>query len=130
MSRGRLILTQLLLILLVALLLMWIATWQRQRHQFALGEAALANGSLRQAATCYETAIRFTTPGSSVIDRSATRLIAIAERFEAAGEPQQALITYQGLRSALYAVRGLRQPGARWIAVADSRIARLSSPAH
>jgi hypothetical protein len=118
---------QALLILFVALLLIWLATWQRQRQQFALGEAALANGSLRQAATSYETAIRFNTPGSTVMDRSAQRLVEIAERYEAAKEPQQALITYQGLRSALYSIRWLRQPGASWIRLADSRIATLAT---
>jgi hypothetical protein len=66
-------------------------------------------------------------PWSPTVERSAERIWGLAEAAEKHHNPEQAVIAYRSLRSAFYAVRWLRQPGAAWISRCDSRIAALVS---
>jgi hypothetical protein len=114
-----------LVIAVVAIVLVWGNTWQRQRTQFQRGEAALAAGNYIAAIAGYESAIHMYTPGSSTVERSAEKLWALAEAFERGGDPTRALVAYRYLRSSFYAVRGLTTPGREWIARCDDKIALL-----
>src|SRR6266567_2177812 len=114
-----------LVIAVVAIVLVWGNTWQRQRTQFQRGEAALAAGNYIAAIAGYESAIHMYTPGSSTVERSAEQLWAIGEAFERSGDPTRALVAYRSLRSSFYAVRGLNTPGKEWIARCDGKISLL-----
>jgi len=114
-----------LVIAVVAIVLVWGNTWQRQRTQFQRGEAALAAGNYIAAIAGYESAIHMYTPGSSTVERSAEQLWALGEAFERKNDPTRALIAYRSLRSSFYAVRGLTTPGKEWIARCDDKIALL-----
>ncbi len=114
-----------LVIAVVAILLVWGNTWQRQRTQFQRGEAALAAGNYIAAIAGYESAIHMYTPGSSMVERSAEQLWTIGEAFERGGDPTRALVAYRSLRSSFYAVRGLTTPGKEWIARCDDKISAL-----
>jgi len=114
-----------LVIAVVAIVLVWGNTWQRQRTQFQRGEAALAAGNYIAAIAGYESAIHMYTPGSAVVERSAEQLWALSEAFERSSDPTRALVAYRSLRSSFYAVRGLNSPGKAWIARCDGKIALL-----
>ncbi len=114
-----------LVIAVVAIVLVWGNTWQRQRTQFQRGEAALAAGNYIAAIAGYESAIHMYTPGSSTVERSAEQLWAIGEAFERGGDTTRALVAYRSLRSSFYAVRGINSPGKEWIARCDGKIALL-----
>ena len=114
-----------LVIAVVAIVLVWGNTWQRQRTQFQRGAAALAAGNYIAAIAGYESAIHMYTPGSSTVERSAEQLWAIGEAFERSGDPTRALVAYRSLRSSFYAVRGLTTPGKEWIARCDGKISAL-----
>ena len=114
-----------LVIAVVAIVLVWGNTWQRQRTQFQRGEGALAAGNYIAAIAGYESAIHMYTPGSSTVERSAEQLWAIGEAFERGGDTTRALVAYRSLRSSFYAVRGINSPGKEWIARCDGKIALL-----
>ena len=114
-----------LVIAVVAIVLVWGNTWQRQRVQFQRGEAAMATGNYIAAIAGYESAIHMYTPGSSTVERSAERLLALGEAFERKSDSTRALVAYRSLRSSFYAVRGLDSPGTAWIARCDDKIAAL-----
>lgn len=114
-----------LVIAVVAILLVWGNTWQRQRTQFHRGEAARAAGNYIAAIAGYESAIHMYTPGSSMVERSAEQLWALGEAFERRSDPTRALVAYRSLRSSFYAVRGPNTPGKEWIARCDVKIALL-----
>lgn len=115
-----------LVIAVIAILLVWGNTWNRQRTQFDRGEAALAGGDYIAAIAGYESAIHMYTPGSSLVERAAARLWRMGEGFERAGDATRALIAYRALRSSFYAVHGLHTPGMGWIAMCDDKIALLA----
>jgi hypothetical protein len=112
-------------IAVIALLLIWAVTWQRQQAQFRRGESALAAGNYMLAIAGFEAAIHMYTPGSSTVKLAAERLWALGEGFEKTGDTTRALLAYRSLRSSFYAVHGLTTPGQDWIARCDTKIASL-----
>jgi hypothetical protein len=98
----------------------------RQVSHFRGGEQALAAGDPFTAMTEFESAIRMYVPGSPLVGKAAARIWSIADRHEAAGDREGALLAYRALRSAFYAVRSLVQPGSDWIARCDEKIATLN----
>lgn len=125
MDKAKTIAVNGVVIAVIAILLIWGNTWQRQRTQFQRGEAALAAGDYISAIAGYEAAIHMYTPGSSLVQTAAERLWALGEAFERGGDPTRALIAYRSLRSSFYAARGLHTPGREWIARCDEKIAML-----
>ena len=125
MEKAKTVAVNVLVVVVVAILLIWGNTWQRQRTQFNRGETALAARDYIYAIAGYEAAIHMYTPGSSLVQEAAVKLWAIGEGFERAGDPTRALIAYRSLRSSFYAVRGLNAPGKEWIARCDGKIAAL-----
>ena len=113
----------------IALLLFWGNTQYRQWYQYRLGEKARGAGDTINAIAGYESAIHMYTPGSPLVERSATRLWELGESLERQGETEKALLAYRALRSSFYAAHGLIRPGQGWIARCDSRIAQLAKPA-
>ena len=71
---------------------------------FEQARAAEDRGDLKAAIENYDTAIRRFYPFSSIAERSAERLEAIAAQYEKRGSKDDARITYQTLLSALSAV--------------------------
>jgi hypothetical protein len=112
-------------IALLAILLIWGNTWQRQQTHFKRGAAAATRGDYITAIAGYESAIHMYTPWSPTVEAAAQRLWAIGEGFERMGDATRALIAYRSLRSSFYAVRGLSAPGKGWIARCDGKIAAL-----
>ena len=55
-----------LIIAVIAIVLVWVTTWQRQRTQYDRGEAAMVAGDYISAIAGYESAIHMYTPGSTV----------------------------------------------------------------
>ncbi len=125
MEKAKTIAVNIIAIALLSVLLIWGNTLYRQWRQFDNGEKALAKNDLIAAIAGYESAIHMYTPFSSLVDRSAAKLWQIAQRCEAAGDHERALIACRSLRSSFYAVRGLNQPGREWIARCDAKIAEL-----
>lgn len=125
MEKAKTIAANVLVIALVAIILIWGNTWQRQRTQFKRGEAAQAAGDYIAAIAGYESAIHMYTPGSSLVERAAEKLWMLGEGFEQSGDPGRALLAYRALRSSFYAVHGLHTPGREWIARCDEKIAAL-----
>src|SRR5512146_648377 len=125
MDKAKTVAVNLLVTALIALLLVWGNTWYRQWQQFKWGEKALAANRVIPAIAGYESAIHMYTPFSPLVERSAARLWEIAVRCEKGGDLDQALIACRALRSSFYADRGLFQPGKRWIARCDAKIAEL-----
>jgi hypothetical protein len=125
MEKAKTIAVNCAIIALIAIMLIWGITWQRQQTQFRHGETALAAGDYMLAIAGFEAAIHMYTPGSSTVQLAAKRLWAMGEGFEKAGDPTRALLAYRSLRSSFYAVQGLSTPGKDWIARCDERIAVL-----
>lgn len=111
--------------LLLALCLLWANVWQRQQTLYHAGQAGEQRGDFMVALTGYESAIRMYLPFSATVERSAQRIWALGQEAEQHRDIEQALVAYRSLRSALYAVRWLRQPGQVWIDRCDARIAAL-----
>ena len=125
MEKAKSIAVNMVVIAIISILLIWGNTWYRQWRQFNKGEQALAGKEVIAAIAGYESAIHMYTPFSPLVERSAERLWEIAERCEAKGERERALIACRSLRSSFYAVRGLYQPGQEWIARCDGKISEL-----
>jgi hypothetical protein len=125
MEKAKTIAANVLVIAVMAIILIWGNTWQRQRTEYKRGEAALAARDYIAAIADYESAIHMYTPGSSLVERAAEKLWALGEGFEQSGDPTRALIAYRALRSSFYAVHGLHTPGREWIARCDEKIAAL-----
>lgn len=109
----------------ISLLLLWGNTRYRQQAQYDLGTKALAAGDYIGAIGGFEMAIHMYTPFSSVVEQSARQLWQIGETLEKKGDLPRAIIAFRALRSSFYAVHGLNQPGADWIARCDDRIKQL-----
>jgi len=114
-----------IIIALSGISLLWGNTLARQQEQFSRGEEARSRGDFIAAVAGYETAIRMYTPWSPLVDRSAGRLWALGEEMERNRDGERALVAYRSLRSSWYAVRGLTSPGTHWIALCDTKIAKL-----
>jgi hypothetical protein len=125
MEKSKTIAVNCAVIALLAILLIWVITWQRQTAQFRRGETALAARDYMIAIAGFEAAIHMYTPGSSTVQLAAERLWAMGEGFEKVGDTTRALLAYRSLRSSFYAVHGLNTPGKEWIARCDERIAFL-----
>jgi hypothetical protein len=125
MEKARAIAVNGVVIAVLAILLVWGNTWQRQRTQFKRGEAALAGGDYIAAIAGYESAIHMYTPGSTIVKQAAKRLWDLGETFERKGDTTRALIAYRSLRSSFYAAAGLHTPGRDWIARCDNKISAL-----
>jgi hypothetical protein len=125
MEKVKTIAVNVLAIAVVAILLVWGNTWQRQRTQFQRGEVALAAGNYIAAIAGYESAIHMYTPGSSTVERAAEQLWSLGEAFERKSDSTRALVAYRSLRSSFYAVRGLNSPGKGWIVRCDGKIVAL-----
>ena len=111
----------------LALVIVWVNTYQRMREQYALAEKHDAAGEYLQAVTAYETAIHAYVPWSSRLERSIQRLWEIGQMYEQRGETDMALIAYRSLRSSLLAVRSVYQPYPEWIRRCNERIPFLLS---
>lgn len=111
--------------LMITLCLICANVWQRQQSQYREGVAGEQRNDFMVALTGYESAIRMYLPWSPTVERSAQRIWALGQAAEKRHNPEQALIAYRSLRSALYATRWLMQPGQDWISRCDSRIAAL-----
>lgn len=107
-------------------LILFVGTVQiRQITHYRRAVAAEERGDRLAALSGYESAIRFHTPFSPLVDRSAARLWEMAERARTSGDPEFALIVYRDLRSSFYAARSLYVPGMDWIRRCDTRIVEL-----
>ena len=95
------------------------------RQDFALGEAAYAQGTYTVAVTHYERTIKWYTPFSTVVQLAVERLWQLGAEAEARGDVSLALEAYQTLRSSLYAVQSFYMPYQSWIAKSEARIAPL-----
>lgn len=126
MSKARHIILNALLVAVISLSLLWVNTLQRQHEQFNRGVAAWKYGDVIAAIAAYESAIHMYTPGSPVIDEAASSLWDLGEAMERKGDSTRALLAYRSLRSSFYAVRSLTQPGEKWIALCDGKIAKLA----
>jgi len=78
-----------------------------------------------QAAAGYGAAIRMYLPGLPVGAAASERLLALADRAEASGDPAEVRFCLEELRSGWLAVRSLYQPGQSWVADAEARLAAL-----
>ena len=125
MDRFKTIAVNAAVIAAVSLLLLWGNTRYRQQSQYDLGMKNLAAGDYIGAIGGFEMAIHMYTPFSSLVEKSAEQLWNIGEDLEKKGDLQRAVIAYRALRSSFYAVHGLTQPGADWIARCDEKIAQL-----
>lgn len=112
----------------LAMVMVTADTLVRQLSHFRQGEQALGAGDPFAAMTEFESAIRMYVPGSPLVGRAAERIWSIADRYEAAGDRDRALLAYRALRSAFYAVGSLVQPGSDWIARCDAKINTLPPP--
>lgn len=125
MDKAKTIAVNVAVTAIIALILIGGNTWYRQWSQFNRGEGAFARGDYVAAIAGYEAAIHMYTPGSSMVERSATKLWEIGELQEAKGDREMALVAYRALRSSFYAAWGMTSPGKMWIARCDAKIARL-----
>ncbi|NIQ02694.1 MAG: hypothetical protein GWM98_22000 [Nitrospinaceae bacterium] len=93
---------------------------------------SLAASQPAQALEHYERVIHWHVPFLPLSHRAAERMWAQAERYEAAGDPENAINTYRVLRGAFYAARSFYTPGKEWIARCNEKIAGLmaSRPAY
>ncbi len=126
MSKARHLILNALLIVVISLSLLWLNTLQRQHEQYNRGVAAWKRGDVIAAIAGYESAIHMYTPGSPVVAKAAAGLWHMGETLERKGDGARALLAYRSLRSSFYAVRGLTQPGEKWIARCDARIVTLA----
>ncbi|MDD2337767.1 MAG: hypothetical protein PHD01_14490 [Geobacteraceae bacterium] len=127
MGTAKKILLHIFLISVVFVVLFWGNTLFRQHNQFSLGEQALARKNYSAAISDYASAIHMYTPGSSLVETAASRLWSLGEGFEKARDTERALIAYRSLRSACYAIRGLTNPGTKWITRCDGKLAKLTA---
>lgn len=78
-----------------------------------------------RAAAAYGAAVRMYLPGLPVGGHASERLVALADRAEEAGDPDEARFCLEELRSGWLAVRSTYQPGQRWVTLAEDRLAAL-----
>lgn len=126
MTPAKVLISNGLIIVLIAMALLWGTTLFRQHQQFARGETALVRGDFPAAVAAYEATIHRYTPGSPLVERAAEKLWALANQCERRGDRERALIAYRSLRSSFYAIAGLTSPGREWISRCDQRIAALT----
>lgn len=107
------------------LVIVFLKAFIYQYREFQKGETAYEQRNLRDAVTYYETAIHMYTPQSPYIKKSIDRLIEIGGAFEAQNDPRWALMTYENLRSSLYAVRSFYLPYPDVIQLCDRKISEL-----
>ncbi|AJE02335.1 tetratricopeptide repeat protein [Geobacter pickeringii] len=124
-ERTKTIIANAAVIAVISLVLIGANTWWRQRTQFQRGEAFLAKRDYLAAVAGYEASIHMYTPGSPTVEAAAQRLWEIGELMERAGDIDRALISFRALRSSFYAAKWLLQPGEKWIARCDLKIAGL-----
>ena len=120
----RTICTITLTVLLMFLIVIANVRW-RQQTQFQAGERGALAGDFMLALTGYESAIRMYLPFSETVETASARIWVMGETAEKRGDIERALIAYRSLRSALYGVGWLQQPGKEWIARCDLKIAAL-----
>lgn len=123
----RTICTITLTVLLMLLVIVSNVRW-RQQAQFQAGERGALAGDFMAALTGYESAVRMYLPFSKTVETASARIWAMGETAEKKGDIERALIAYRSLRSALYGVGWLKQPGKEWIARCDLKIAALTPP--
>ncbi|MBZ0272361.1 hypothetical protein K8I61_10010 [bacterium] len=82
-------------------------------------------GDITEAIWAYDRALHWYLPGSPTVRASVDALRTIARDAEASGDPETALWAWRVMRSAMYAARGLVQPGRDVIGEANVEIARL-----
>lgn len=114
-----------LMILLMLLVVIANVRW-RQQVQFKAGERGALAGDFMVALTGYESAVRMYLPFSEIVETASERIWAMGETAEKKGDIERALIAYRSLRSALYGVGWLQQPGKEWIGRCDLKIAALT----
>ena len=79
-------------------------------------------GELHEAAVHYGRAIHMYLPLSPLSGKAATRLIALAEAAERAGQVDEARFCYEEVRSGFLAVRSFYQPGDAFIERAETAL--------
>ena len=112
-------------LLLVMVLLASNLRW-RQQTQFRAGEQGALAGDFMVALTGYESAIRMYLPLSDTTGLAVSRIWAMGLTAEGRGDLERALMAFRSLRSAMYGIRWLDQPGREWIARCDAKIAALT----
>lgn len=113
-------------VVLFVFFLIFLRTFIYQYEEFKKGEKEYSAKNYKDASVYFETAIHMYTPKSPFIERSINRMLEIAKNFEQNGEYRFALITYEDLRSALYAVKSFYLPYPEVIALCDTKISELS----
>ena len=82
-------------------------------------------GQLHEAAVHYGRAIHMYLPLSPLGGKAATRLLALAELAQGAGQTAEARFCYEELRSGFLAVRSFYQPGKTFIDRAEAEIGAI-----
>lgn len=109
----------------IIVLMIFLRVFVQQYREFKKGEDAFKANNFKDATTHYESAIHMYTPKSPFIEQSVKRMLDIASDFEKKNEYRWALITYENLRSSLYAVKSFYLPYPETISFCDSKIAEL-----
>jgi len=120
-GRGwSLVLAGVLLLLATATARMWLLSGEELELAAATGEDVEARARhLRRAMAHY-------FPGNPRVARACHELLTLASRQEQAGERAAAARTWQELRSAILALRGVGQPFAEELEQANTRLAELN----
>lgn len=93
--------------------------------EFQIAEELLASGNPVKAVVHFERSIRWYLPGSSLKNKAARRIWETAEKFESAGDSENAINSYRLLRGGFYATRSFYTPGKEWIKRCNEKIATL-----
>jgi hypothetical protein len=94
-------------------------------YEFRQARGLEAEQRWHEAASGYGAAIRMYLPGLPVGARASDRLLVLADRATAAGEPDEARFCLEELRSGWLAVRSLWQPGQSFVTEGERRLAAL-----
>lgn len=119
------IISNVTIIILVSLLMIFASSWWRMNSQFSQGEDALSRGDFPGAVAGFESALHMYIPYHPTIEKAAEKLWQLGETNERLGDISRALIAYRSLRSSFYADHWLVTPGKDWIDKCDKKITAL-----
>jgi hypothetical protein len=103
--------------------------WLLGGDELAAAEAARQRGDAVAQARHLRRAMAHYFPGSPHVSRACTSLASLAASQERAGKRHEAQHTWRELRSAILVLRGVGQPYAHQLALANTRLADLGKGA-
>ena len=97
-------------VILLIYAMIWAEVFSRSKEQFRKAEQAYSQGDLEMAYIQYARSLRMYGPGIPYNSKAIQKLQEIAQQYEAAKDPENALNVYEELAAAIRVIRSFYYP--------------------